>query len=409
MYTDIDVEDLTAQDGDNGYLGASTLAGGGVTSCIKAGKIKVSPAASTLVFYTYNIVDHSDPDALDENTIDVTVNGDHVTKKHIVISDFKTEGWHKVAVPLNSYIGQTVTFNVSTTFNYYTNTFFDNFQVMPFADPDLKAENITITGRPVVDSEFKIRVMTKNAGVTTAKTYQVDLYRNGNLVATKAGKAIEGERSDTVKFNQVLPITSPKDNHYYAVIRYDGDQDLSNNVTDTLLVSLELPDFPVPTALTGTRTTDTAVKLSWTAPDMTTAVPDETLESFEAYAAWQHTKVGGWTMVDGDGHEIGSFSNFSISGINGTKQSFWVSDDRYPKFTNSAYYAHTGNKYLAQFFCRDKVQCDDWAISPKLYGGHQTVKLYARSFSDRYPETMELLYSTTTNDTASFTLAQKVE
>lgn len=409
MYTDIDVDDLTAQDGDNGYIGAATLSGGDVTSCIKSGKIKVNAEASTLVFYVYNITDPSDPDALDINTVDVIINGDHVTTKHLVISDFNTGGWHKVAVPLKDYVGQIISFNVLTTFNYYTNTFFDNFQLIDFTDPDLKAEAITLTGKTIVDSEFKIRVMTKNIGISTAKDYFVDLYFNGDVVASKPGKAIEPEQCDTTKFPQVLPITASKDNLYYAKIRYADDKNPANNVTDTLHVTLDLPEYPTPLALKGTRDNDTTVTLSWDAPDMSTAIPDETLESFEDYTAWQHSEVGGWTFVDGDNHKIGAFSNFSIAGINGTKQSFWVSDDRYPKFSHPAFYAHTGDKYLAQFFCTDKVQCDDWAISPKLYGGKQTIKLYARSFSDKYLETMEILYSSAGSDTTDFQLAKKID
>lgn len=105
------------------------------------------------------------------------------------------------------------------------------------------------------------------------------------------------------------------------------------------------------------------------------------------------------------------------------QQSFFVVNDQYQAFFksdgsySSAFKAYSGNQYLCSMYAmkgETSVTSDDWAISPELYGGAQTVKLFATSFladagQEQYYETFEVLYSTDGKDPEDFKLLARFE
>ncbi len=146
------------------------------------------------------------------------------------------------------------------------------------------------------------------------------------------------------------------------------------------------------------------MKLTWEAPDFNSAEPEPLTDDFEAYAPFATAGAGGWLFTDADGQQVGKL-DITMPGITfeGSVQSFWVMDADC-EGANSLYAAHSGKKYLAQIFNNDNSACDDWAISPGLYDGGQTVSFYAKSYSS-YPafaETFEFRYSESGTDIADF-------
>lgn len=83
-----------------------------------------------------------------------------------------------------------------------------------------------------------------------------------------------------------------------------------------------------------------------------------------------------------------------------SQQSWWIFDNTHEDFNNGSFATLSGNKFLASMISGIKgqgtVQNDDWAISPELFGGPQTVTVNARSYSmlESELETFEILYST---------------
>ncbi len=206
---------------------------------------------------------------------------------------------------------------------------------------------------------------------------------------------------------------------YHAVIEYHADTHPDDNVSGKKVVKLVLPDYPIPRNLNGTADVN-SVLLTWDAPDVASAVPDRVTEDFETFESWIKTGAGGWTFVDADQAAIGQIGNFMMPGIDyGAALSWFVSDASLPGLPE-AFAAFSGNKCLSTIFCLPKtnengdveyIANDDWAISPALFGGKQSVTLMARSLNPyEAEESFEILYSLTeAASPADFILLQKVE
>lgn len=102
-----------------------------------------------------------------------------------------------------------------------------------------------------------------------------------------------------------------------------------------------------------------------------------------------------------DKAQIAGFSEGNMPGIpDYSQQSWWIFDNTHEDFNNGSFATISGNKFLSSMVSgiqgQGYVQCDDWAISPELFGGPQTVIINARSYSmlESQFETFEVLYST---------------
>ena len=96
-------------------------------------------------------------------------------------------------------------------------------------------------------------------------------------------------------------------------------------------------------------------------------------------------------------------------------------DGTYPALNDAnsgtRFHAFSGDLYLCSMYSmrgNQYVRSNDWAITPELYGGPQTVSLYASSFladagQTQYNETFEVLYSLTGTEPEDFILAERFE
>ncbi|MDE5979704.1 MAG: choice-of-anchor J domain-containing protein, partial [Muribaculaceae bacterium] len=133
------------------------------------------------------------------------------------------------------------------------------------------------------------------------------------------------------------------------------------------------------------------------------AQPMQVTEDFESGESFAK-EFEGWTFVDLDNGFQGGFQNIDIPGVtpDKTKGSFFVFDNADDAF-NLSFATTSGTKFLATLFNYDDSAIDDWAISPILTGDAQTISFFARSYSNDYPEKIEVWYTTSTSvDPADF-------
>lgn len=199
----------------------------------------------------------------------------------------------------------------------------------------------------------------------------MELFRDGTSVGTAQGTEIAAGQTAIITFSDKITSAQESTIEYSAVVTYEADGDTSDNESGIFTTMFIDSEYPTVT---------------------------ETFEDYDAFT----TTAGDWIFVDVDGQPIGTFSERDIPNIDYlSTQSFFIFDGTHEDF-NSTFYAHEGRQFLASMYCSDWGACDDWAISPQLYGGEQTISLYAKSYSSIYHESFQILYSTGSTDTADF-------
>ena len=204
----------------------------------------------------------------------------------------------------------------------------------------------------------------------------------------------------------------------------DGVADNNGATADVVLTS---PDLIPATdrAVTEAQNTHT---LAWKAPAATRTITD----SFENETNWATSNIGKWSMIDGDGGICsGLLSKYDVYyGSENTPFAFTVFNPyNYGGYEIVSSWPCTatksGKKSLAAFYGtktdavtgeENVVDADNWLISPELPGKAQEISFWANNFFESgtdsetqekwaydYPETFDILYSTTDTDIASFT------
>lgn len=188
-----------------------------------------------------------------------------------------------------------------------------------------------------------------------------------------------------------------------------GDEDLSNNETAPATVKVTYNNLPAVTDLAG-EDTGNGIRLTWSEPDYHNFAPTvtEDFENLDSFATMNTGNTGGWTFVDLDKGAVGGFQGIEIPNVPIQSEASWFVMDQSNANFNQSFAGHSGTKSLAALFNYDGSQNDDWAISPELSGNAQTVSFYARAYSSQYPETIEVLYSTTDKDPANFVSAKVI-
>ena len=395
-----DFEDVSSSDGDNGMIYLNGKIGG--ASAMLTGLTDLSPStAPTLNFYTYNIAG-ADPA---DNTLEVVVTAtDGVSKSFGEYAP--AMGWNKTILRLDEFIGKTIRIAFIGRRKNNTELFLDNIAVSNIFRHDLKAEGISIPEKVKSSEPFEITVDVLNFGSEISGDYAVTLFCDEEEVGSYHGTALPVGAHDMVSFTHTQGILAPEEISYHAVITYAADEDMENNTTSEAKVTVRKNAYPIVTDLGGSLNNG-IVSLNWGEPDTSKARPYETLETFDQYDSWANSNVGEWVFVDCDKAQISGFSEGNMPGIaDYSQQSWWVFDNSHEDFNNGSFNTLSGNKFLASMVSGIKgegyVQNDDWAISPELFGGAQTIVVNARSYSMLDFETFEVLYSTGSVDPADF-------
>lgn len=393
-----DESGVPSQDGDNGMI---AMKASYIDDASRLYSVKISLAGvenPALTFYTYNIVGESgDPD---ENLVSVCVSAPNANNFVTVMPEATVndlcggaEGWAKVTVNLAAYAGQDIQFGIDVVCKGYAYTIFDNFKISSLVDNDLVATGITAPATVKAGADYTVDVTVSNDGAKDAGAYTVELYADNEKVAEKAAEGLESSKTATVSFERTMSALATEPVTYKAIVVYAADEVLNNNETTEVAVAPIVSNLPKVTDLAASIA-DGGNKLTWSEPDLTAAAPEAITEDFETATGFAK-EFGDWTFVDVDGSAVGGFQGTDVPGITPgqTTASFFIWDQT-DGLGNQTFTAHSGMKYLAALFRYDDGETDDWAISPELYGGAQTISFFARSYSDAYPEKIEVYYST---------------
>ena len=410
----IDFEDISAADGDNGMI---FLTGGiGGAAAINFGLVDIADMpAPTINFYTYNIIP-ADPK---DNEVQVTVTATDGT-----VAEFPAfapgMGWNKYIFRLDNFKGKTVRATITGFRNNSTELHLDAIAISNIYQYDLRAADIEAPATARTSEPFDVKVTIVNNGSDPIDAYTVELLCNGTKVDSFDGSGLKTGEFKTVAFERTHSVTDPEKVTYSARVTYTADQDASNNEVTAAPTTVRRNAYPTVTDLSGEKNGST-IRLQWGEPDTQKAQPYETLETFEQYQSWANTEVGEWVLVDMDKALIAGFSTGNMPGIpDYSEQSWWVFDNKHDDFNNGTLSTLSGSKFLASMvsgFVSDGIhepgyaQNDDWAISPELYGGSQTITVNARSYGtdQNLLETFEVLYSTGSVDPADFISVKTIE
>lgn len=400
LATDDTFSDLASADLDGGYI---IMQGQYLddAAAIMLGKFTIANLEDpAFTFFTYNIGND------DANIIEVYINdrsnadGYQLVYENYVSETGAANSWNKVLIDLSDYAGKEIEIKVGGSIQKYANIMFDAFKVADRVQKDLSVK-VDAPATVVPGKEINVNVTIKNEADMASEAYVAKLKANNVVFATLEGEALEMGAAKTFQVPYAFSAVDEEPVEFVAEVIYEGDENKANNVTDAFVVTPKVSIYPVPVDLAG-EVTPEGVQLSWGEPDLTGSNFTAKVEDFEAGEAGD-MEFEGWTFVDVDGSPVGGFQDTDVPGItpSSTAASFFVFDASLPQF-NQTFAAHSGTKYLAAMFRYDDGQADDWAISPMLTGNAQTISFFAKSYSAKYPEKVEVYYSNGSLDTKEF-------
>lgn len=318
--------------------------------------------------------------------------------------------WNLVSFPLDAYKGTKIELAFKATMSDYKSAAIDKIIIADRLEHDLstliEAPAMAIMGR-----ECAIEVSVTNEGALDSEAYTVSVCRDGEIVATLESNGIVSGAIERLTCQ--LPVSlfdAPGTVTFTAVANYSPDMNPDNNTSNSVVTAIVNANHPTPRALTAAKTDDGAITLTWTAPDLANGPKIAKTDNFESYESFATEKAGEWTFVDMDGAPVDGPSDFDIPNVEaGSPASFFIMDTSGEDFRTYGFNAFSGNKVLAAVFNMRGVKNDDWAISPRLSGQAQAVTLRARSYSSKYPDSFEILYSTGDSKPESFIRAALYE
>ncbi len=312
--------------------------------------------------------------------------------------------WGKATIPLAEYAGQILQVQFMATCVSYPLTLIDGIHIHSGKGQNLAIAGVQVPSRAATGKDFQVKVDVENIGGRMSEEFEIRLYADGELMDTHGSADIEPGQLITEEFTLHMSGIAEEPMAVYAEVVYDLDEDLADNLSRVLLVEPKSNSLPAPRTLKVERDKESAV-LSWDAPANGTAGMSVT-EDFEDAESFCDS-FGDWTFLDLDKSPVGGLTNTNIPGVvsGETLGSFWVWDaDRLPIGGNGV--PHSGSHYLFSLFRYDNKQSDEWAISPELNGETQTISFWAKSYSTRYPEHLQVLVSPNGTDPEDFTLLE---
>lgn len=400
--------DVTPIDKDGGLIGFNSYdTSSGSMSRLVSPSINISTSSNPkLSFWVYNNIDEeADPDIEDRLQVEISVdNAAFQNLDDAIYLNSKTTGWHRYEMSLYPYRNsELINIAFKGISGYGFNVHLDSIAVKNYKENDLSIVSFTGSKRVSVGVDEEYSVNVNNSGSSATSNYTVSLYKDGYVLSTQQGESIDPQTGKTFLFNvsAALDDITEDDNKYAYVAKIDFniDEVLSNNVSDTIKVSVRKPTYPSATNLTAT-VLNKNVNLTWTAAaPRTTAVSENAVEDFETYPLYSIADFGDWTLKDVDKLPTLISPRAGENPHKGEPMAFQVmsTDPNDDVFT-----AQSGSQYLVSL-AAEGGKNNDWLISPILTPEEQEVSFWAKSATDLYgSERMVVWYSTTDNHPDSF-------
>ncbi|MDE7387919.1 MAG: choice-of-anchor J domain-containing protein [Muribaculaceae bacterium] len=386
-----DFSDPQSQDGDDRYIcmvGNQTEQYGELST----GKIDFSNAANPFVsFYTY--VYDEDENEVSVRAVDCAT-GEETTVGTFVLTDLENIGWTRIICPLKEFAGKIARVVIGAHIVSHGYMPFDNMVIDDLSAVDLSVDRVNHSNYAAAGETYDVTAKISNIGADRVDSYIVRLISDGRVIDTVKGTPLESFGSTEVTLHGQFSAVSPEMPTFTVEVVAEGDANTENNVSLPFNITFLAPCHPVVSDLHGEES-GSAVTLTWSAPDLSTAAPEESFEDFESYPAFT-TELNGFTMVDVDCGNIAGFSNFEMP-VKGTQQAFWTMTSHEPY---NFLYTQGRSSLFAMATVdanRRPIANDDWLISPELYGGRQTIGFSACAQSINYGyETFEV-YATSSS------------
>jgi len=387
------VATATEVDGD-GYLFRLTTELNHIAT-LGTGKVAIPSDAKNPVFRFFYYTWKTASAGPSKDIVYVTVNGQRLEGVSFPLGD--SDGWVPATVRLDDYKGQNIILGIEEVFtpldgavSYYP--LFDSFSVYDLPDADLQMTGISAPIHAKTDNEMTVTMKVTNGGSHEVSDYTVNLYRDGIQVVSLPGTSLISGASGTFNYTDTPRVTWDESVTYRAEIVYEADNVTDNNAGETS-VEIMLPDYPLPANVSATVVQDGEIGVNWSAPALTTE-PETITDDFEKYSSFEINDAGEWRFADLD-----------ESKTYGIEEDFpgrfepmaYIVMDRTHFNDPSTIETHSGDKCLASFSAQSGTN-DDWLISPLLPGTAQTIKIYAKSYNDKYGlESFEILSASKEN------------
>lgn len=342
----------------------------------------------------------------DEGSLSVTVSTDEVNYTEIFNKSLSDgQGWVEYEVDLSAYQDAPwLCINFNGTVTYKSGIFIDYIRVEKSWVNNIMVNKLEGPNKLAAGEEGTFNVQVTNKG-SEAAAFTVNFTVDGALVeAQQQVEAIAKGETSYFSFKyapNVEQIGKTIEVGVEAVLEGAVDEYPDDNVMSTTL-RVTQPDLPVVTDLTGTADASLQnVTLTWTEPQI---VPATTLDDMESYEGFSNEQIGEYVLIDGDG-----LATYTLSGASfphaGEAMSFMVWAPSDAGISASNFVPYSGSKCLISFAAVPSSGSgnDDWLISPEIVGGTE-LSFYAAIADTQYPESFEVLYSTTTQDRDAFTV-----
>lgn len=327
-------------------------------------------------------------------------------------------GWQRMTFDMSPYKGQKVQVGVYFECIDRPMCVFDAFKLSSRLANDIDMVSIQGPEEVEVGQNAVLTVAYDNVGANDIEAgYKVELYCNGQKIDEADGKAIRSDARTSLNFTVRTNPTMGEKPEYHVVVRNEGDNDVSNNTSNTYTLKVTNNiGYPEPRNLTAGRSANAGhqVELAWEAPDMEKTPRQAKTEDFESFESFAKA-IDGWTILDEDKGIVVPISNYiQTSDTWGSAFGWFVQDnsvapfDQYEEFKTTS-----GTKYMASQLTADSngspLQNDDWLISPELSGDRQIASFMGKSISASWPESFKVYYSTGGNSKDDFILIGGVQ
>lgn len=391
-------------DGDGGML-AFTAEYLEDSAWATSGKIDLTGSQDPkLTFYYFAQNKREGKDQLDVYVSDGT---GYKRLDSFTMRDLEVDGWQKREIDLAAYADKTISLRfVGVSFRTGNFMLIDKIEISSAKD-DLAVTLFEVPASVVLGKSFSVQTVITNNSSKPTGSYSVVLYRNGVKAEVESGSALDGGKQAAYIFDQTPDATWPETATYKVEIQYAADMVPENNTSDEAEIEIIHNNYPGVATIGATYTDEsqTAVEVTWSAPDRKALPVEEWTERFEFLNPFDVNPECDWTFIDGDGSQTYGSQMYPYPNM-GSPMAYIVYNAEH---FNATYLAHSGSQYLASLNAIDKPT-DDWMISPELSGQAQTISFHARSYSDTYGlETFEILSSATGTAVGDFTLVARHE
>lgn len=388
----------------------------GGSAALGSGRIFLDCDHPLLSLFLY---DYSTPSLRDDNLFGIYVRPDggdwtKVAEKSVSGWSDNTPGWQKIAVDLSEYARKNVEIAFRGESATHTFVVMDRISVRQAQATDMTMGGVTMGAEAFIGRDIPVSVSVKNNGTDDARSKRVSLYRNGELL-TGCDIDLDAGKRLNIMFNDTISLAMARQSmDYVYTARVDAAGENEANAYDNTSAEISLPlvdnsDYPTVSSLSG-RQNENTVELSWDAP-IVPGSPETVTDNLEDYRSWatQATGMGGYRFYDNDKLGVLGWEDVQWPIEYQSFQSFFLADFSDPSLAAirsqvpGLFEAHSGNKALMSLSPADpQAYVSDMIVSPLLGGGSQHLTFWAKAFSDAYPESFEVKYSTTDNEYGSF-------